>query len=139
MPFTNYFYKMRKVGGPRMYTFCSYHRKCQHRVWSKKSKSCKRSFWTNPCLQYNFICSTTPQRLESIDFYECWVSLNFCYVDNVDLLHLLSGKNWKLNKCLAQETRRFNLFTTLESPKYSNSPNVLLCDFLAWSESRNLS
>ena len=112
----------------------------------KKSKSCKRSFWTNPYLQYNLICSTTPQRLESIDFYECWVSLNFCYVDNVDLLHLLSGKNWKLNKCLAQETRRFNLFTTLESPRYSNSPNVLLCDFLAWSkvgpiapESRNLS
>ena len=50
--FTNYVYKTRLVGGPKMSTFFqrSYHRNCQRR-WvggQKTPKSCQRSLWTTP-------------------------------------------------------------------------------------------
>ena len=45
--YTNYVYKRRGVGGPKMFTFCQhlYHRKCQRRELGgqKKPKSCQRS------------------------------------------------------------------------------------------------
>ena len=56
--FTNYVYKTRSVGGPKMSTFSqrSHHRKCQCRGLGSqnKPKSWLRSLWTTPNLEIMF-------------------------------------------------------------------------------------